>query len=378
VECLKLAYQRQPRLAAQRGSLVAAEDGLRALDALRMPAVIARELPIRRRQAALGVTAAAAALDQAERETVYAVTRSYFTVLYARQQERVARGVVERLRATSDFAARMLQAGAREVTQDDVDRTAVYLNLAETKRLQAAEGVDRALAALVEAVGLGPDACLDVPAGELPAPDVNVCRDDAVAWALARRGDLVQASVFAEVVCLEIDAQATSIHPRMETFAAGSDIHARQVPQEYHNTEYRPGAVPPEMPTVLAGSRSERMEHVRALHARATAVVEKTRNLIALEVKDAYGRWEEAARKIPPARKAADAGDQLAERQRRGFTTGQKVKVEDVVNSAVLAAQARSQLNDFLYQQILALADLERATGGAFCAGLVEMGPAPR
>ena len=44
----------------------------------------------------------------------------------------------------------------------------------------------------------------------------------------------------------------------------------------------------------------------------------------------------------------------------------------------VLASQARSQYNEFLYNEILALADLERSTAGGFCAGLVKPAAAGR
>jgi len=47
--------------------------------------------------------------------------------------------------------------------------------------------------------------------------------------------------------------------------------------------------------------------------------------------------------------------------------------VEDVVTAQVMASQARSQYNEFLYRQILTLADLERITAGGFCAGLAEL-----
>jgi outer membrane protein TolC len=101
-------------------------------------------------------------------------------------------------------------------------------------------------------------------------------------------------------------------------------------------------------------------------------VTATTRNLIALEADDAFLRWEEASGEASAARQAADAGDKLANEQNKDFVAGLKVKVEDVVNAQVLAAQARSQYNDFLYHQVLALADLERVTAGGFCAGLVE------
>lgn len=382
-QCLHLALERQPRVAAQRATLAAAEDGKRALEALRTSPALAPDLPVRRRQAGLGVAAAAAGLDQAECEAVYAVARTYFTVLYAREQERVADGVIQRLTATRDAARRALESGARDVTSTDVERASVYLRLAETRRLQAAQGVKRALAALREAIGLGPEVALTVPSGRLPEPNVRPVRDDIVAAALARRGDLVQAGLLAQVTCLEVEAQATSVHKRMPTFAAGADVHGRPVPQEVHNAEYRPGAVPPEMPALLAGSRPERMKHAQSLSARAEAVLETTRNLVTLEAEDAFLRWEETSGQARLAREAADSGDKLANDLSKDFTAGLKVRVEDVLSARVLASQARSQYNEFLYRQVLALVDLERVTSGGFRAGLAEpvaspAQPAPR
>jgi hypothetical protein len=371
-ECLQLALERQPRVAAQRASLAAAEDGRRAVDALRLAALVVPEIAVRRRQAALGVTAAVAGVDQAERATVYAVTRTYFTVLYAREQERIARGVVERLAATQKVAQQQLDAGAKGVTDADVRRATVYLRLAKTKQIQATQGVKRALAALKEAVGLGPETCLDVPPARLPVPDVRPCLGDVVAAALARRGELVQVTVFAQVTCLEVEAQGAGMHKKMETFAAGSDIHSHVVPQGAHNTEYRPGAVPPEMPTLLVGSRPERVKHAQDLHARANAVAEATRNLIALEAEDAFLRWEEAAGQLVEARQAADTGEQLANDLSKDFAARLEVSVSEVINARVLASTARSEYTQFLYKEILALLNLERVTAGGFCARRVE------
>src|SRR5207302_327767 len=198
------------------------------------------------------------------------------------------------------------------------------------------QGVKRALAALKEAIGVGPGVSLDVPGGRLPEPVADPHREDVVATALARRGDLIQAAIFAEVACLEVEAQGTSHARRLETFASGSDIHSRPVPQEVRNTEYRPGAVPPEMPTLLAGSRPERIKHAQSLSARAQADVEVTRNLITLEAEDAFLRWEEAVAEVRQAREAADAGDTLAADLNRDFAARLKVKVDDVVNAQVL------------------------------------------
>ena len=245
------------------------------------------------------------------------------------------------------------------------------MRLAETRRTQATQGVKRALVSLREAIGLGPAVVVDVPPSRLPEPEARPGKDEVVAAALARRGELIQASVFAQVACLEVEAQATSLALKMPTFAAGSDIHASVVPQGDQRTEYKPGAVPPEMPTLLAGTRPERIKHARSLQARAEAVVETTRNLIALEAEDAFLRWEEASAETRQAREAAEAGDKLADELNKDFTAGLKVRIDEVITARVLASQARSQYNEFLYKQIVALADLERVTAGGFRAGLV-------
>jgi outer membrane protein TolC len=369
-DAVQLAVAQHPRVVAARASLAAAEDGKQALDALHVPTFLDRELPVRRRQADLGVAAAQAELARSEREAAYGATHSYFTVLYARQQERVARRVVGRLTTLLDSVQQALDAGDKEVTSADLNRTKTYRNLAEARRIEAEEGARRALAALREAVGFEPCDAVDVPSDPLPEPDARPCRDDIVAAALAYRGELAQTALFGEAVRLEVDAQRTSLLKRVDTFAAGSDIHAGEVPPAVRDNEYRPGAVPPEMPAQLAGGRGGRVRHADSLAARAEAAAAANRGLIALEADDAFLRWEQASRQAAAAHIAADSGDLLADDLEAGFRARHKVRVEDVINALALAAQARSQYQEYLYGEILALADLERVTGGAFHAGL--------
>jgi outer membrane protein TolC len=371
--CLNLALERQPRIAAARASLAAAEDSKRALDDLRGAAIVEPEIPVRRKQACLGVTAAAAGVEQAEHETVYAVTRTYFTVIYAREQERVARSVVDRLGAINEVARGALQSGAKNVNSNDVNRTTVYLRLAQTQQYKSAMGVKRAIVALREAIGMGPECRLEVAAGHLPEVNVQLNEDEIVAAALSHRAEMIQAGIFAQETCLEIEAQSSTLRKRVDTFAAGADIHSHPVPLGEHNEDYRPGGILPEMPVLMAGCRRDRVEHARSLNARADAVVESTRNLIALEADDAYLRWDEASQEVSAARAASESGEQLADDLTKDFTSGLKVRVDEVVNARVLGSQARSRYNEYLYRQILALADIERITGGVVCSGLVEL-----
>jgi outer membrane protein TolC len=371
-ECKQLALERQPRIAAHQASLAASVEGKTALETLRIPASLARQIPIRELQFALGYCAAEASLQQAIRDADYAVTRTYCAVLYAREQEVLARALVERLAAAKDAAEKGLDAGVRDVTAADVNRSTVYVRLAETRRIHATQGVKRALIALREAIGLGPETILDVPPGLLPHVAVRPKRDEVVGLALARRGELTQARVFAQVACLENGAQALGRLQRMQTFASGTDVHATQVPQPSYSQEYRPGGVVPEMPPLLVGTRGERIKQAQIFSARAETVVEATRNLIVLETEDAFLRWEEASLQTSQAEQAAEAGEKLADDLRKDFTGGLKVRVEEVVTARALAAQARADYNEFRFHEVLALADLERVTAGGFSPGLAN------
>ena len=80
-----------------------------------------------------------------------------------------------------------------------------------------------------------------------------------------------------QVADYEISAQEAVRLPNARTFAANSDIHAQPVPPGSFDENYSPGAVPPEMPTTISGSRADRMEQAHAYRTRAEAVLAKTR-----------------------------------------------------------------------------------------------------
>src|SRR5207302_6957136 len=116
---------------------------------------------------------------------------------------------------------RQLDAGSRDVAAADVNRASVYVRVAAAKRTQATQGVKRALAALKEAIGLRPDEALEIPAAPLTDVQVRPAHDEILAQALARRAELVRAGVLVDVTCLEVQAQGTSHHKKVESFAAG-------------------------------------------------------------------------------------------------------------------------------------------------------------
>src|SRR5262249_43434868 len=84
-QCIQIALEKQPALAAYRASLAAAEVSRHALDNIKVPEFVEHDLCYRRQQAALGVIIAHAKVAQEEHEIIYAVTRTYLSTLYARQ-----------------------------------------------------------------------------------------------------------------------------------------------------------------------------------------------------------------------------------------------------------------------------------------------------
>jgi outer membrane protein TolC len=368
---MRIALQQQPALAAQRASLAAAEEGYRGAEELRVPVFLVRDLPLRRQQACLGVTIAAAGLNQAEWETIYAVTRTYFGVVYARQQLHVVENLVNSLRFYQERVRDLVAKGEgpKEWNTTTVDKISIYVGLAEVRRSEALYGIEKANAALREAMGVGPELAIRVADQSLPNSKLTVSREQIVSLALGRRNELIQVTTAAQVTDLEVQAQAKTLLPVAKTFAFGADIHARPVPQGMSNREYRPGATGLEMPPSLAGPRSSRVDHAQDLNARAAAVVDKTRNLIALEAEAMYYKWEDASRRVSSGQTAEQAGNRLSKSTREGFLASQRVKIEDLLMNEALAAQAMASYNEALYDLAVALADLQRVTAGGFDAG---------
>jgi outer membrane protein len=370
-DCVAIGLARQPTVAAHRASLAAAETQVQALDNLRLAALISRELPIRKQQAAQGVTIAAAALDQAERETVYAVTRNYFSVIYASKQEAVVRGLLNKLKAAQEKAALLAKAGNPDfvVTDVDVDRLAANIDLYQLRQIEAAVGLKRAAAALREAMGVAPDTRVLLARIALPPVEEIPARDELIALALARRGEMIQAETARCVTQLEVQAQNTGcLRPTKMTFASVADVHVRPIPEGVSNTEYRPGAIGLEMPPTLVGKRADRVQRAEDLSARAAAVVDKTRNLITLEAAEAYSKWEDSVRKLRALAQTHERALRVAKSVQARFDIG-KVAGEDLIRAQTLPDQAQAAYNEALYNHALALAALERITAGGFTPG---------
>lgn len=241
-------------------------------------------------------------------------------------------------------------------------------------------------------MGVPPDFPIELPSkARLPWIEVAICRADVLRDAVTRRGEVTQAMVFHQVTALEVKAQEKltgllNLY-KAETFAAGSDIHVRSVPTQQENADYRPGGVGPEMPTVLAGKRDDRVEQARHYTGRAEAVVAKTKQLLTLQADDAFWKYDKATREAEAYGKVVRASEKLlvdaltAYAENISDARAQRVPrpdLDDILFTLLRGSQARLSWHQARYDRLLALTLLERVTAGGVTPGFDEPLPLDR
>jgi len=367
-DCVALSMSQQSSLTAAQASLAAAQSALTALNRMTFAGLLSPDLPIRKQQACLGVQIAQAGVLQMEWETRYAVTRNYFSVIYAREQYKVVKNVVEKLDRAHKQAKDFEDAGEAglKVTKIDVDNLYIQRQFYDSRLVEAELGVEKALAALREAIGLTQGQPLDIAEDKLPNLVENLDKDTLISQALAMRGEMAQVLAADQVTELEIRAQGRLSSLKATTFAAGADLHAKPVPPGVANTEYRPWPLLPEMPPFLIGHKHDRVQRAIDFKDRADAVVVKTEGLIVLDVEATYFKWKEGAVKAKRLKSTLPAAEAVAKNVEARFYDKAKASGEDLIRARTQVNQAAVMYNEALYLHALGLAALERVTAGGY------------
>lgn len=367
-ECLAIAQERQPAITAAAASLAAAERGYLALLGLRRAAeLFSPDLPVRRQQAQRGLAASCAEVVKVRQENTYDVCRLYFTYVYATQQEQTASEIVTQLEEFYKLFVELLKQPLVDpkLKLNEFSLGTFDAVIAEVRDLRekASTGRKKAYYALQEAMGVCPEFEF-VPADkELPLMGGTVDQQTVVQLALSRRAELVQSAVLVDVTRLEVNAQAKlTLDPRANTFASGSDLHSKIIPMPVRNGEYRPGAIPPEMPTVIAGKVDDRVARVCEYVRYHEAMYEKSVNLVRLEAINAFLTWEAATKRVEDARERHKRAQDLVDKARLAAQT--KMDPELLIQTESLASKAQARYVEAVFDQILALVALEKVTGG--------------
>ena len=373
-ECIGIAHERSPGLRALHATYAATAASSQALNNIgTIGELLAPDLPVRKQQAAVGLRAAAADIQKKQNEITQAVTRLYYTVVYARQQESITEDVVELVELLLGIAKELLKSPKPgDITPGKIALMEIGLLEAKTLRLKARTGAQQAMEGLRQLMNVKEiDFPFRVKDKELPEFSVKagLTKEIVVERALAARPEIILAAAGLDAFRLEVYAQAKiRCGSTARTFASGSDIHARAVPPGSMGAEYRPEPLSPEMPTMLVGSQTDRVNRAMAYCRRAEAMYEDTRNLIALEAGIAFIKFDEATKKLELAKGKFKSGKDLMQQTREAFENNPNVPKDLLVSGYVAASKAQSDFVEAVFEHVQAMAALERVTGGTIRA----------
>lgn len=364
-ECLAVALERQPNIKASLATLRATEVGGRSLSNLsRLARLFTPDLCYRQQQAAKGLTTAQADILKVQYETIYDVTRLYYTFIYARQQEATATDIIDQMETYLDIARDLVKQGVDPANLNQVTLFRMEDAIAEIKkpRITARNGQLLALAALKEAMGVE-QAFSFVPRDtELPIMGGDVTQEQVTGFAMSRRPELTLAAAGLDAFRLEVCAQASHTRrQRVATLASGADLHARFVPGPVRNGEYRPGALAPELPVYLVGSREDRVARAVEFSSRQETVLEKTQNLVELEATNSYLIWKSSVERFDLAKNRFDGAQRVLKTIRANAAN---IKYDQLILNEALAAKSQAEYLEAAFENIKALATLERVTTG--------------
>lgn len=370
-ECIAIAIERQPSLRAMRSSQDATAAGQHALNSIgRIGSLLSPDLPYRKEQAQRGVIAAAADLQKLHNEVVHDVTRLYYTVVYAKQQQQFADDVGAQVAEFVKIAEALLKSATPgEMNQLKFDAMKVGQSRIVKLQAKARSGARQAEAALREIMGVA-DGSLKfrVKDKELPIMGQNVplSKKQVVDMALERRPELALAAAAADAFRLEVYAQGQLRHRRtVPTLTSASDIHSRLLPTGTRDPghDYRPEPISPEMPPQVVGDRKARVARTTEYSHRADAAFDKARDLMILEAETSFYYFEEASQAMAAAREGYNHSKSLIERVKERFNEPKAPK-ETLLLGYTQAAEAQSEYVEAVFKYLLALAALERVTAG--------------
>ena len=373
-EALELMNANHPRIHAAEASLRGSEAGARGVQNLPFFAKLSPDMKYRRQQSELGIEVADAGLRQEIRDTSYGVARSYFLVIYSKQQRDLSEQVLDIL--SKNIKALELKMVLKKTPEDDIKLQKLKLGVVEAKHKNALAntGFERAKALLREEVGgRNKIGLIEPKETEFPSYDLLGLLtpefiDEMIEKTVLVRDEVIKSSKASQILALEVNAQRSArFNPKFRTFASGSDLHYIPIGVQGRGENFTPEAITIEMPSSLVGKKSDRVARAQAFADRGAAVEESTKNLIRLEVRNAFElllenrtNFNELKKVEPELRKIIS---ELHDNQLKFLSA----------DNAELFEKAGKMLGSFNQTKFITmdnLADLERITSGNFSVGL--------
>ncbi len=378
-EALDLMKENHPRIMAAQASLRGSEASLKGLQNLPLFAKFSPDLKIRKQQSAIGIEVTDAGLRQEIRDTSYGVARAYYLVIYSKQQMLLTEHILTIL--TKNIKALELKMVLKKTPTDESSLLKLKLGYAEAKDKSslASTGYARAKALLIEEVGGRKKVGLLEPNEkellnyklsnyELSSLLTPAFIDEMVDKAVDAREEVIKSSKASEILSLEVAAQKTArFNPKFRTFASGSDVHYIPIGVQGRGENFTPESITIEMPSTLVGKKVDRVARAQAFADRGAAVEESTRNLIRLEVRNAFQQLLETRIRYDELKKVEPELNKIINNL---LENPLKFMTPEDAQTFALAGRMLGSFNQAKFAGVDILVDLERITSGVFSVGL--------
>jgi len=373
-EALELMNTNHPRIHAAEASLRGSEAGARGVQNLPLFAKLSPDMKYRRQQSQLGIEVADAGLRQEIRDTSYGVARGYYLVIYSKQQRDLTEQMLDIL--GKNMKALELKLALKKTPEDEIKLQKLKLGHVEAKHKNAlaVTGYERAKALLREEVGGRNKIGLIEPMeSEFPSYSlIGLLTPEFIEEIIEKtaevREEVIKSSKASQILALEVNAQRSArFNPKFRTFASGSDLHYIPIGVQGRGDNFTPEAITIEMPSSLVGKKNDRVARAQAFADRGAAVEESTKNLIRLEVRNAFQLLLETRisynelKKVEPELKKI-----ITELHDSSF----KFLNPDNAELFEKAGNMLGNYNRAKFTTMDNLADLERITSGNFSVGL--------
>ena len=202
--------EKQPKLAASRASLGSANASLSAQANANLILRMTADHRYRVGQADIGIQAANAELMQTAHDVTQAVVWTYYSVVYAREQLKVAKDAVSFVDFYRDQVEKIINSkeGNREINQITLNRLIARLAEGERLMVKAESGFERRRPACAKRWASIIPIYFNVADELLPDfAKFEIKKEDVIGHARTRRGEVIMAGLFSEASRLEAYAQ---------------------------------------------------------------------------------------------------------------------------------------------------------------------------
>lgn len=302
-----------------------------------------------------GATVSRYFLKGLQNDLIYQITRGYYSVLQAKAfvdvQEESVRTIEESLRVANE------RSKAGEVVRTDVMNLEVQLAQAREDLIRSRNGVKLALAALNTAIGttivFKTNLAMNVDHAEIKKPESpRECES------IQDRPELLAARWLAGIESMKVQKAQREYGPTVNLF--GSSDWNRDWSPPFEQS-YMVGVMA-EMDIFDGFRRSSAVAGAKSQARAAEAEVEKTANMLQLDMTSAGLQLEESWERLDVARKIIENAQEALritqERYRQGAAT-----VTELLTAQVGLTGSRTRHVAALYDYLIAQSNVERAKG---------------